>query len=1197
MDRMTSSKQGDFKSNFLRDEKIRREKKDTTPSKPSNQANDPKPTQIAPKQPAKILKTQPIVSPQHVDTARRNDNIRREKQDAAPSKSTNQASDPKPATIEPKYPSIDKSSPKNNDHPVPSKNDGKKRGNRREKRGHSKDSRAEIPNKEKEYKRSDQRQRGEKRGRERNNRHNGDKRVMINFNDDDALFGFLEETLSNSCTEQALYDSSHSFIALISKLSSFSEEKRNRCLNNIAKIYSKDSVIYDTNLERKTTNFEIILKKSDAFIPVIGQFLLIQVLVNNSTNIEDFTKMMKSILLANIGYYQNIEPIFTQMEIFKDNNQALKDLWDFKEELLNQETRSTTEIYPNLNLVFTIPNVKEISNHYTTPWKDFNNYKKVLFNMEQENYLIAFRKGIENLRNGKLDYRDLYLYDNVRIHFYFPPENLDEFQDSSLFLSFHVRWPQDGKTHLIDYKTSNRLTNRSLLILSKDPNCMTIDVLCKSCSLAHSQKFNTKSIHLDLLNKGIVPVIKVFGEFEDMTSYYMFESTSSWSVTQPVLQAIKLMSQPTFPPHLIDPILKLNYKNVKTETDVMVNEAVLKKNSSSSHMVKCDGKWDLDSYPDRKKDSDLKVDHEQYIALKHSIPYDLTLVNGAPGTGKTHFARELLRVLVTKEKVEPIIVITFTNHALDSFLEGVVKSRENPDGFIKPSQFTRYGGPPRTENLTILDRRFKLEQNRGSTMRDLKTDAKAMKKYVQTLYSYLGLVNYFQSNVLNKKSIQQDILVKFMRKLNEVYQELVYSSIQNCHVFTNYEELNEYQEYYKKPPASIKYVPKIPKDFDSLVMFWYDQELLNKTRLSFYQTMQQCRKALIQYENQFQALQENKETNEASQETQQQQEQQEQPEQQQEQGEEEQKEEEEEDDHVNVDADLVEIIESGFITDDVEDDTNSTKNTSYTNFMYETRKMLIKVLQSEQNKSIELLKFTKEIRPKITNLIKSLESELDSKNERIIDMEEAQIGKQFSELRLVGLTSTVASVHKKALEYCKCNTIIIEEAGELTESMSSCILPQTLKHLILIGDYNQLRPKVEHQLTFEPFHNDISLFEKLVHMAKSKNRLGKELYTLSVQRRMHPEISELLRRVFYQTGDEKLTDSNSITWGVPKGIPYRIRFFLHNHSEDIAHGCRSHKNVYKAKIAASLFVLFTSRGYKPEEVTIVVLCKGQMFEV
>lgn len=196
-----------------------------------------------------------------MDTARRNDNIRREKQDAAPSKSTNQASDPKPTTIEPKYSSIDKSPPNNNDHPVPSKNDGKKRGNRREKRGHNKDSRAEIPNKEKEYKRSDRRQRGEKRGRERNNRRNDNKRMKINFNDDDALFGFLGETLSNSCTEQALYDSSYSFIALISKLSSFSEEKRNRCLNNIAKIYSKDSVIYDTNLERKTTNFEIILKK------------------------------------------------------------------------------------------------------------------------------------------------------------------------------------------------------------------------------------------------------------------------------------------------------------------------------------------------------------------------------------------------------------------------------------------------------------------------------------------------------------------------------------------------------------------------------------------------------------------------------------------------------------------------------------------------------------------------------------------------------------------------------------------------------------------------------------------------------------------------------------------------------------------------------------------------------------------------
>ena len=46
-------------------------------------------------------------------------------------------------------------------------------------------------------------------------------------------------------------------------------------------------------------------------------------------------------------------------------------------------------------------------------------------------------------------------------------------------------------------------------------------------------------------------------------------------------------------------------------------------------------------------------------------------------------------------------------------------------------------------------------------------------------------------------------------------------------------------------------------------------------------------------------------------------------------------------------------------------------------------------------------------------------------------------------MKLIGMASTVASVRKEALEVAGCEILIVEEAGELAESMLSCILPKT----------------------------------------------------------------------------------------------------------------------------------------------------------
>jgi superfamily I DNA and/or RNA helicase len=58
------------------------------------------------------------------------------------------------------------------------------------------------------------------------------------------------------------------------------------------------------------------------------------------------------------------------------------------------------------------------------------------------------------------------------------------------------------------------------------------------------------------------------------------------------------------------------------------------------------------------------------------------------------------------------------------------------------------------------------------------------------------------------------------------------------------------------------------------------------------------------------------------------------------------------------------------------------------------------------------------------------------------------------------MTSTLAAKEHEVLSRLKAPIIIMEEAGELLEAQTlACLSPYT-QHLIMIGDHQQLRPKV-----------------------------------------------------------------------------------------------------------------------------------------
>lgn len=75
----------------------------------------------------------------------------------------------------------------------------------------------------------------------------------------------------------------------------------------------------------------------------------------------------------------------------------------------------------------------------------------------------------------------------------------------------------------------------------------------------------------------------------------------------------------------------------------------------------------------------LGLDQSQYDALRLALTKEIAIIQGPPGTGKTFIGWKIAQVLLDnhqrwqiEDDCRPILVVCYTNHALDQFLEGKI---------------------------------------------------------------------------------------------------------------------------------------------------------------------------------------------------------------------------------------------------------------------------------------------------------------------------------------------------------------------------------------------------------------------------------------------------------------------------------------------------------------------------------------------
>ncbi|OJD18137.1 hypothetical protein AJ78_01803 [Emergomyces pasteurianus Ep9510] len=200
----------------------------------------------------------------------------------------------------------------------------------------------------------------------------------------------------------------------------------------------------------------------------------------------------------------------------------------------------------------------------------------------------------------------------------------------------------------------------------------------------------------------------------------------------------------------------------------------------------------------------------------------------------------------------------------------------------------------------------------------------------------------------------------------------------------------------------------------------------------------------------------------------------------------------------------------------------------------------------------------------------------------------------LSTQQVVGLTTTACASKWSLLKRLGFRVVICEEAGEVMEAHTLCTLLPSVEHAIFIGDPLQLRPQLlEQSLSLETkvgslYRLDESLFERLTDSESGIETLPHSI--LSVQRRMHPDISQIAKVTLYpQLLDHPSTRLHSAVGGLSD----RTFWFDHRIPEDQCFGftsaTKSFSNRFEVDMVSGLVqYLVKSNAYGLGDIAVLV---------
>jgi len=148
------------------------------------------------------------------------------------------------------------------------------------------------------------------------------------------------------------------------------------------------------------------------------------------------------------------------------------------------------------------------------------------------------------------------------------------------------------------------------------------------------------------------------------------------------------------------------------------------------------------------------LDESQLEAIKHCLTSKLALIQGPPWTGKTHVGTIVTNIFKQNlKKDSKILVVCFTNHALDQFLENILKYNVNEDDIV------RIGGRCKNENIK------KLVLNNSERYKNWKF------REIENKIRQLG--NEMEDMIKLVQNTKESIIEEIKKEYPEIYKKII----------------------------------------------------------------------------------------------------------------------------------------------------------------------------------------------------------------------------------------------------------------------------------------------------------------------------------------------------------------------------------------------------------------------------------------
>jgi hypothetical protein len=763
-------------------------------------------------------------------------------------------------------------------------------------------------------------------------------------------------------------------------------------------------------------------------------------------------------------------------------------------------------------------------------YRDVDHYLDVQYRLLREDFVCPLREGLKTLQEykekniplGRLS--DIRFYSNVRVQTTYCTNRCVLYR-----ISFDV-----SRFYRVRWESSKRLIFGSLVGLSRDD--------------FQNIAFGTVAARQpEDLQKGLVDIC-----FEDenaylldlnpYTEYQMVECSAYFEAFRHTLEGLQEIQPGNLPFE--------QYVLNKSQGEVLAPRYLREQNATYDFSILCEGSKRWRSVPvlDRMawpKYDALGLDESQYAALHTAITKEFVTIQGPPGTGKTFIGLKIVQLLLENKQYwfggsSPILIVCFTNHALDQFLEGIFDLCH-----LTPGQLVRVGGRSSSEKMKsccmfevkkkIGVRASAYGQNAISEVFESMTD---LQNQITGLASQM---NFARENLIHEMYLQQymtevqaaSLFSVPMVRDGSLLLEWLGTDVVEAAATENKEERVNATEADEL----------ILEDDEYEVIRMQEERQIEGTFISPH-----LRKHLDAIDEASEAcpLQISMQSDDSE--------------------------------KWQIERNKKKIIKSRKA---IQRKLQSIRAMSREEWIHVGNVWSLPVLDRWRLYNYWVSCFCEEKALQIRHVNAEF-SRLTSR------LEEIYAEDDFAALRqalVVGMTTTGAAKYRRLLQRIRPRIVIVEEAAEVMESHIVTTLSPHCQHLIMIGDHQQLRPSTTVYKLAKNYHLDISLFERMV-----KNDLRCD--RLSIQHRMRPEIVKLIVPHIY----ESLENHESVLcYENIRGIKGNVFFITHSEMEMSVEDTKSRSNMHEARFLTALCRYLMQQGYQGSQITVLTTYTGQMF--